>query len=108
MKPTVLLDMTSLANETMRIKTLELARQMAERDAHVLRGCDVLVHEFETTRRWKLDNPVVARVIKVTLEEKDDYIDMRVRVRFTDWVKGEMEGSMYGRSYEVSPKEGAW
>jgi len=107
MKPTVLLHMASLSNETMRFKTIELARQIAERDARVLRGCDVLVHEFETTRRWKLDKPVVARVIKVTLEEKDDYIDMRVRVRFTGWVKGETEGSMYGRSYEVNAKDGA-
>ena len=108
MNPPVLLDMSSFAAETMRIKTLELARQMAERDAAVLRGCDVLVHEFETTRRWKLDKPVVARVTKVTLEENGDYIDMRVRVRFTGWVKGEMEGGMYGRTYEVNPKDGAW
>jgi hypothetical protein len=106
--PPTLLDLSTFAKETMRVKTKELALRLALRDADVLRGCDVLVREFETTRRWKLPKPVVARVTEVRIEESDDYVDLRVRFHFHgQWHMGEPGGGLYGRTYEVNEKDGA-
>jgi hypothetical protein len=103
-----LLDLSSFARETMRVKTKDQAVKLARRDADVLRGTDVLVREFETTRRWKLPFPVVARVTEVRIEEHDDYVDMWVKFHFHgDWRMGESGGGLYGRTYEVNEREGA-
>jgi hypothetical protein len=107
LQPT-LLDLSSFAGETMRVKTKELALRMARRDADVLRGCDVQVREFETTRRWKLPKPVIARVFEVRIEEADDYVDMWVKFHFHgQWHMGESGGGLYGRTYEINEKDGA-
>ena len=107
-QPVTLVDLSSFATETMRVKTKQLAVKLARRDADILRGCDVLVREFETTRRWKLPKPVVARVTEVRIEEHDDYVDMWVKFHFHgEWRMGESGGGLYGRTYEVNEREGA-
>jgi len=109
MNPPVLTSLRTMAEQTLRIKTKELARRMAVRDADILRGSDILVHEFTTSRKWTLDEPVVATVTSVDVEEADDFIDVRVRFRFKNtYVCGEPGGFAYGRTYEVDEKDGAW
>ena len=96
-----LTNINAWAEQNLRIKGLDLARRMADRDRRALKGVPVKVSAFSTTRRHTLRTPVVARVERVDVEESDDFIDIIVRVRFARPIEGEFAGTIFGRTYEI-------
>lgn len=97
-----LTDLSSFAEQTLHVPDRHLAREMAQQDGRILRGTYVKVREFATTRTWRLDEPVLARVTDYEVEEYDDYIDVTVRFVFDTCVRGEWQGSWSGRTYVIN------